>query len=128
MINIVTLLCACLLLLSCSQNSYHSLLTAQDHGKLIKCQTRQELTIELESNPSTGYTWQVIKGDTLHLRLLREEYVPGTTERMGAAGKQRLHFQTLTTGRAPLLLEYRRPWEKEVEAVKSFQVTLVIGK
>lgn len=128
MINIVTLLCACLLLLSCSQNSYHSLLTAQDHGKLIKCQTRQELTVELESNPSTGYTWQVITGDTLHLRLLRDEYLPGSAERMGAAGKQRFHFQALAPGRSPLLLEYRRAWEKEAEPAKSFKITLLIGK
>ncbi|HNW58094.1 MAG TPA: protease inhibitor I42 family protein [bacterium] len=126
MIFIETWLCIGMILLTCSQNPPANLLTREDQGKLFKCQVRQEFVVELESNPSTGFSWQVDKHDTAHVRLLREEFIPGERERLGAPGKQFFHFQAMATGRTPLIMEYRRPWERDAAPAKTFSVTLVI--
>ena len=123
-----TLLCAFLILLACSQKSPSNLLTMEDQGALFKCQTRQEFVVELEANPSTGYVWQISKSDPEHVRLLREETLPADRKRLGAPAKQLFYFQAMAIGRAPLKLEYRRPWEKDAEPAKTFSVTLVIHK
>jgi predicted secreted protein len=128
MTHIVTLLCACLLFLTCSQTPPNRVLTLQDHGTLLKCRAQQEFAVELEANPSTGYTWHVIKGDSHYVRLLREETIPSSEKRPGAPGKQFFYFQTLTKGRTPLLLEYRRSWEKDAPPANAFSITLVIQK
>ena len=128
MTHIVTLLCACLFLLTCSQNPPSHMLTIQDQGTLFKCRARQEFVVELEGNPSTGYIWHVIKGDPHYLRMLREETIQTDGTRLGAPGKQLFYFQALRQGRTPLLLEYRRPWEKEAAPANTFSITLVISK
>ena len=128
MAHFETLFCACLIVLACSQNSPSNLLTMEDQGSLFKCQTRQEFVVELEANPSTGFAWQVSKSDPDHVRLLREETLPADRNRLGAPGRQMFFFQAMAIGRAPLKLEYRRPWEKDAEPAKTFSVTLVIHK
>ncbi len=126
MIPVETLLCIGMLLLTCSQNPPANLLTREDQGKLIPCQLRQEFVVELESNPATGFSWQLDKGDNPYVKLLREEFIPGDRKRLGAPGKQLFHFQAMAIGRTPLVMEYRRAWEGETPPAKTFSVTLVI--
>ena len=119
MIHIETLLCACMILLTCSQNSPSNLLTIDDQGKLYRCQSQQEFVVELEANPTTGHTWQVIKSDPEHVRLLRQESVPGERERLGAPGKQLFFFHALAIGHKPLTWEYQCAWGREVSITVS---------
>ncbi|HOT95643.1 MAG TPA: protease inhibitor I42 family protein [bacterium] len=127
MIPIETLLCIGMLLLTCSQNPPANLLTREDQGKLIPCQVHQEFVVALESNPTTGFSWQLSKGDNPHIKLLREEFIPNDPKRLGAPGKQLFHFQAMAIGQAPLIMEYRRAWERDAEPAKIFSVTLVVS-
>jgi len=76
----------------------------------------QTLELEMESNPTTGYSWDVAASENKGvLRQKRgSKYIPGS-DLIGAGGVQIFYFEGLRRGRAELTFEYRRPWEKDKE-------------
>lgn len=73
----------------------------------------EEFQITLDSNPSTGYQWQVRSIDEIIARLVNDEYIPSESGFLGASGKQVLTFEGLEEGRTTIKLEYIRPWAPE---------------
>lgn len=85
----------------------------------------EEFQLALDSNPSTGYQWQVTTIDTTIVRLVNEEYVAPESGLVGAGGKQVLTFEALKEGNTTIVLEYVRPWEPENPAsVYSLEVVV----
>ncbi|MDY4611330.1 MAG: protease inhibitor I42 family protein [Sphaerochaetaceae bacterium] len=72
---------------------------------------RTDITIELESNPTTGYTWDWIQEGTGSLSLVNESFVEPSASILGAAGKQVFVFSGGTPGEVSLTFTYARPWE-----------------
>ncbi len=126
MMQVFPVLCACLILITCSQPDKIRVLTRHDNGKRITCRIHQEFKIRLAANPTTGFSWQVSGEDTQLVELLRSELVPIENRLMGAPSEQVFSFRPRHKGSAPLRLHYRRPWEKGVAPAESFSVTLVI--
>ncbi|HID86393.1 MAG TPA: hypothetical protein EYP55_03320, partial [Anaerolineae bacterium] len=92
------------------------------------------LVISLESNPSTGYLWEVAEinedvlrqvGETEFEQTLRGDGSAEPSRLLGAPEKQTLRFQVVGAGESPLKLAYRRPWEKEVEPARVFSLQVV---
>lgn len=103
-------------------------LTAQDNGAEITLKRGQTLTISLESNPTTGYSWQVIEIDAAILEQSGEaEYkqASGTEGMTGAGGVETWRFQALAAGQTTLTLGYMRPWES-VPPLETFTVQVTI--
>jgi inhibitor of cysteine peptidase len=70
--------------------------------------------IALDSNPTTGYQWQLAKvSDQNILQLVETEYKASESRLVGAGGKQILTFRALKEGKATVTLEYARSWEKD---------------
>ena len=98
----------------------------RDAGKTVTLVVGEKLEIMLASNPTTGYSWQVVDDAGGIVSLSADpEYVqdPGP-EVVGRGGAERLSFVAKKTGTGSILLEYRRPWEKNVEPEKTFEVPL----
>jgi predicted secreted protein len=119
-------------------------LDAGDNGRRVQLQEGDALIISLESNPSTGYGWELDQAQLSieSLPVLRQtgsEYqarqVLGSSAAdagqplLGAPMTQVLRFEAVRAGETSLHLVYRRPWEDvppldsfslEVEAVGSF--------
>jgi predicted secreted protein len=76
----------------------------------------EEFQITLDSNPSTGYQWQVRSIDETIARLMNDDYIPPASGFVGASGKQVLTFEALGEGKTVIKLEYLRPWEPESPA------------
>lgn len=97
--------------------------TADDHGGEIELREGQLLVVRLQANPSTGYGWQV--SEPAHEPILRQagagEFQP-ESELLGAPGIQILRFEGVREGDSTLILEYRRPWEPELEPSDSFRL------
>ena len=71
-----------------------------------------EFSIELDSNPSTGYSWEVdFDGD--YLDLVGNMYLPDDTELIGSGGKERFTFKAKKQGEAMIYASYLRSWEEE---------------
>ena len=85
------------------------------------------MLVRLTSNPTTGYEWTV-KDSPAPLELLKSDFArdPEAKNMVGAGGTQTLQFAAAAAGTAALKLEYRRPWEKDVAAAKTFKVTVAV--
>jgi C1A family cysteine protease/predicted secreted protein len=96
--------------------------TERDNGRSVDLRG-QVLVLKLESNPSTGYGWQVQGLDGRMLRQLDiDEWVPDTPGLLGGSGKQVLRFAGTGIGRTTLKLVYARSWETGVAPAGTFSL------
>lgn len=87
----------------------------------------QQVTLELASNPTTGYSWELTSApDTAVVRIVSDTYVPPAAQIPGAGGVQRIVLEGVAAGEATLDFGYRRPWETDVppSETASFDVTV----
>ncbi len=59
--------------------------TYTDSGQPISIGVNQEFVIALDSNPTTGYSWQESHDETM-LELMEKTYKPGEEAEQGAVG------------------------------------------
>ncbi|HSJ58613.1 MAG TPA: C1 family peptidase [Anaerolineae bacterium] len=97
------------------------LVTERDQGRTIELKG-EILTLNLESNPATGYGWIVRGGNARVVRQVGEEWMASVPGKLGAPGTQVLRFAGVGKGRTTLNLEYRRPWETDKAAAQTFRV------
>ena len=87
------------------------------------------LTVTLESNITTGYSWNENAniGDKTVMQQTDHKYQPPATAIPGAGGKEVWTFKALKAGKSTLSLEYRRPFEPNTTApAKTFTLTLTV--
>ena len=98
-----------------------------DQGRTIKLERGDTLVISLESNPSTGYVWQIDKHESPILKLASPPvFQPATHPMPGAPGHQRFEFTAVWRGSGSIELDYLRPWEKGVVPAKTFTVVVTV--
>jgi predicted secreted protein len=87
----------------------------------------QVLVLNLKSNPSTGYGWQVRGLDSRTLRQLdASEWLPDVPGQLGGSGTQVLRFAAVGKGQATLNLVYARPWESASAPAKTFSLEVQV--
>lgn len=86
------------------------------------------LIIELEENPTTGFSWKYNEYDTSILELLDDEYMPDSVETdiVGSGGIHHYEFRGLSEGETTLTFKYIKSWEGEesAEDTKTFKVVV----
>jgi inhibitor of cysteine peptidase len=104
-------------------------LGAEDNGTAVKLSAGQELVVTLESNPTTGYRWQVSEVDESVLTQTGEaefQEAPKEGEQMvGVGGTETFRFAS-APGSTTLTLVYHRSWETDVEPEDSFTVEVTV--
>ena len=118
---------ALLLLISASgcDRSEDILLTEVDNGRQVEIYPGQTLVITLDSNPTTGFIWEVAETNPLILSQRGEaEFIAPESNLVGAGGREVFRFECLEAGRSPLELIYHRPWESE-EPLDTFRVEVI---
>ena len=86
--------------------------------------------ISLESNPTTGYEWDVKECDYSVLELVNTDYVTAKNQSppvVGAGGLQKWTFRGLKDGETTLKLVYLRSWEGEDSAVNEYLLHITVG-
>ncbi|MCX8011448.1 MAG: protease inhibitor I42 family protein [Ignavibacteria bacterium] len=84
----------------------------------------KSFTIELISNPTTGYSWKWVnkKFDTI-VDTFDYEYVPNNPQLIGGGGKEVWNFRGSKLGVDTIMFEYNRSWEPESTVeIKKFVV------
>ncbi len=99
-------------------------LTAADNGGWVGIRGNQVLVVNLESNPSTGYGWEVQGFNQAVLRQVGREWVP-SSRLLGAPGMTVLRFVGVGKGEVTLQMSYRRPWEK-VAPARTFSIRVQV--
>jgi predicted secreted protein len=101
-------------------------LQAAYNAKEITLQEGQILTIRLQANPSTGYTWEVADSGGAFLRQAGETELQADSGLPSAPRKQTLRFEAVGRGQTELRPVYHRPWEADVERLETFTVQLAV--
>lgn len=101
-------------------------ITEADNGKTVEVAKGNDLKVVLESNPTTGYSWQVKEVNASILKQVGDPEFKPDSSAIGAGGKETLTFNAASAGQTTLKLEYRRPWETEEPAVNTFTLTVVV--
>jgi inhibitor of cysteine peptidase len=103
-------------------------ISAADNGRTLELAAGQILVVSLDSNPTTGYGWEVSEIDGALLAQAGEpEYVQGGAEGMvGAGGMETYRFVASGSGQTTLTLIYHRAWEKGVAPIDTFSVDVVV--
>jgi len=84
------------------------------------------LELSFESNPTTGYQWEVVELNPDVLRPLGEEFVAPTSDLLGAAGVQVFRFEAVAPGKTPLKLVYHRAFEPDVPPEQTYEVNIIV--
>ena len=103
-------------------------ITDADNGKQIAVKSGDLVTLTLVSNPTTGYSWQVMEIDNAILVQDGEpEYKQsaGSEGLVGAGGTETFRFKVVGSGETALNLGYMRPWES-VQPAETFKVQVVV--
>ena len=80
----------------------------------ISVKKGETFVVELESNGSTGYSWdlQLIAGKARLLKKVYNSSVNGGPMLVGSGGRESFIFKAEEAGIIELKAEYRRPWKK----------------
>jgi inhibitor of cysteine peptidase len=106
-------------------------LDASADGTTQVLKVGEVMAIELESNPSTGYSWfssssnPEVVAQTGDAQVAVPQSSSGTPI-LGAAGTETLFFTATKAGTATLTLDYKRGWETDVAPEKTITVTMEV--
>ncbi len=96
----------------------------------ISIEIDEMFDISLESNPTTGYEWDVKECDYSVLELVNKDYVTAENQTppvAGAGGLQNWTFKGLTDGETALKIVYWRSWEGEESIVDEYLLHITVG-
>jgi len=82
-------------------------------GESIKVKPGQIFTISMESNPATGYNWQLSKELDSIIILITNAYIPADSK---LGGHEVWTFKAIDYGQTNILMKYVRPCENDQPA------------
>ena len=97
--------------------------TALDMPESTVIEVGKTFSVSLESNPTTGYSWQA-EFDPKYLQLISKEFVIDS-KLVGAGGVEKYKFLALKQGQVEVTMTYKRPWENQFEDQQSTLVKIV---
>ena len=100
--------------------------TAEDAGSQLELAQGQILVVSLESNPTTGYRWEVSGSTEPALRQVGEAEFEARSDLIGAPGVETFRFEAAGAGEMTLTLAYHRPWEEGIEPLETFSVQVAV--
>jgi len=101
-----------------------------DDGGQIELELGKLLVVTLESNPSTGYRWELVEDNESILKQFGEvefkSSETGDPPMVGAGGWEIFRFKAVSAGQMTLELVYHRSWE-DVEPLKTFSIQVIVN-
>lgn len=103
-------------------------LTAADAGKTVRAEVGNLIVITLQSNPSTGYNWELRDFDYGAAEFHNSETIAADSGNVlfGAPTKTVVTLQAVKPGRQEIKLVYRRQWEPPDQVAETFQFRLEV--
>jgi inhibitor of cysteine peptidase len=84
---------------------------AGQNGSSLTLSVGDEVRLDLQENPTTGFRWQPVGIDTAILQLRADDFAPTAGAAIGGGGARRLRWAMLRPGVTELRLELKRAWE-----------------
>jgi len=95
-------------------------------GNKINTKVGETFSIKLDSNPTTGYSWQAEYDDSF-LELVDQGYVlpDESGDLVGAGGTEIFEFRALEEGQTTVTMIYKRSWEEEALEERVYKIVIV---
>lgn len=106
-------------------NGVHRL-DAGDDGATIQMKVGERVSLELEGNPTTGYSWQIASIDPAVLAPAGEPDYSSSSDADGAGGTYTFHFAAVAAGETEVVLLYFPSWEEPAGTAGRFAFTAVV--
>lgn len=101
-------------------------LSQSDNGKTISAAPKQTLSINLESNVTTGFKWNLVgEPDGRILKLVSSKYIEPNNPIPGKGGSENWKFQAVAVGTTTLKLQYFRPFDPK-QIAGEFTITVTV--
>lgn len=97
--------------------------TSADAVQAITIAPNRLFTVELQSNPTTGYEWELQIEPSGIVTQKSKEYLAHSSGRIGTGGVTHWTFAARKKGSATLTFRYLRPWESNVPATREIVFT-----
>lgn len=98
----------------------------KDNGALVQVRRGTRITIELNENPTTGYRWMISSIDEAFLVPAGDDFVLPDQKSPGSGGLRRFFFRAKSAGSTALTLINKRAWQRDDQAVGTFNLTIRI--
>ncbi len=82
----------------------------------------EEFVIILDSNPTTGYKWELKFHENI-IALLRKGFEQ-QSDGIGSGGKEKFEFKGLKDGETDIKMIYKRPWENKTIKTSIFKIRI----
>ena len=103
-------------------------LTKSDVGRIILLQVGDDVILELDENPSTGYSWDLEAPGEATLRPLSTVFRSQPAVPPGAGGMRQFRFVATALGQTALTLKLWREWEGDPSIIKRFSITVEVRR
>ena len=95
-------------------------------GQTVELKRGDKLIIELEGNPTTGFSWEAASVDADVLKQQGEPEFKAEAAKMGGGGTYTFTFAAARGGRTELKMVYHQSWDKETPPAKTFELVVVV--
>ena len=95
--------------------------------KRVTLGVNETRTIDLETHEGGGYLWRVVSNDESMTQVQISSQKP--KNRVGPIGKSfpiQVEIKALATGKAVIVLEEKRAWEKDTKPLNNCRITITI--
>lgn len=100
--------------------------TYSDNGATVQLKAGQALKVELSGNPSTGNDWRKITYDDQVIIEDGKRDYKLDDDKIGSGGVYQYHFKALAPGKTKLFMEYGPKYDNQKEALKIFEIEVVV--
>ncbi len=121
---LILVLLAATLLTACGKGTVVS--GEEMNGSKVTVTEGEELSVALNGNASTGYTWVVQEVDGSILQLNGDPDYKADSNLVGSGGTYTYKFTALKTGTTTLKMAYLRTFEKDVAPVRTFDLNVTV--
>jgi inhibitor of cysteine peptidase len=97
------------------------------NGKTVRLHPGDRLVVSLAANPSTGYSWHVLRLNRSLVKLTGTRFIPGGPTRPGSGGTYVLNFRAFAVGTTRLKLGYVRSGPTDPPA-RTYVLTLAVRR
>ena len=100
-----------------------------DNGKTVQVAVGGTVTLTLEANPTTGFSWARAEDvDKNILKLEKNDYKQNANPQgmVGVGGRTTIVYRALKPGKAKIGLTYMQPWEPDSKFNTNYTVTVEV--
>lgn len=99
--------------------------TTEDDGREVTIPVGRLVIVRLEAKPGTGYGWQLVRDGSPQLHMETPPvFEPRSKLEAGGDEDEVFQFRVQMPGTVDLEFHYRRPWDKQSPAAKTFRVRI----